>query len=55
MAVFKMAVFKVTGWYRYKDQKYFETVSVEASTPENAAQAFKNHFANYSFYKIEIS
>jgi hypothetical protein len=50
-----MKTFKVTGWHRYKGEKCFETVSVSASTPENATQAFQKHFANYSFYKIEIT
>jgi len=48
-----MKAFKIEGWYRYNDEKDFETITIECDTPEEAIKSFKD-WCSFSCYKIDI-
>ena len=48
-----MKTFEIEGWYRYNDEKDFETITIERDTPEEAIKTFKNNYS-FNFYKIDI-
>ena len=47
-----MKRFKVEGWYRYNDEKDFESIKVEATSSREATDMFFETFNNYCFYLI---
>jgi hypothetical protein len=49
-----MKTFLIDGWYRYRGEKFVESIYIECSNAEKAISLFKAHFANYSFFKIEV-
>ena len=49
-----MKTFKIEGWYRYNDEKDFETIQLNADNPEMALKTFKFMYHRYNFYKIDI-
>jgi hypothetical protein len=52
--VFNMKTFKVEGWYRYNDEKDFETEIVNGFYLETALAWFMEKYKVISFYKIDI-
>jgi ribosomal protein L20A (L18A) len=49
-----MKKFKVEGWYRYSDEKDFETLETESVNLEDALGKFLDVYCRLSFYKIDI-
>jgi hypothetical protein len=49
-----MKTFKIEGWYRYNDEKDFETKEIFSNNPEDALKTFKDFHKGYNFYKIDI-
>jgi hypothetical protein len=49
-----MKTFKIEGWYRYNDEKDFETETLEAVNLEDALIKFLDVHYLISFYKIDI-
>jgi hypothetical protein len=49
-----MKTFKIEGWYRYNDEKDFETETLEAVNLEDALVKFLDVHYLISFYNIDI-
>jgi len=49
-----MKTFKVSGWYRYNDEKDFEVDLIKSNTPEEAIEIFKDLYSNRIFFSIDI-
>jgi len=49
-----MKTFKIEGWYRYNDEKDFETIELYSDNPEDALKTFKFMYHRINFYKIDI-
>ena len=48
-----MKRFKIEGWYKYKEDKDFESLILYSENKENALFYFKDYFG-LVFYKIDI-
>ena len=49
-----MKRFKVEGWYRYNDEKDFESLVVRIDTQERAITFFKAVYNDLEFYTITV-
>jgi hypothetical protein len=49
-----MKIFKIEGWYKYKYDKDFTSLTFECINSERAIDIFKLYYKTIKFYKIDI-